>query len=202
MHCALVAIFALLAVYAQAQNCNGKLSAAVRKTIVDLHNKYRSEVARGIATMKGGKKTPQASNMNKLVYDCQLERETQAWVDKCQKAHSPNSRNASENLYFAWGGSNTQETHLPRAIASWYSEISKYDASDPQNALTMNMIWAESTLVGCGFSNTCPDNMVYVACRYRKMGNYLNRSIYKKGAPCRKCESGRGCSAYEGLCVA
>ena len=33
----------------------------------------------------------------------------------------------------------SSETHLPRAIESWYSEISKYDASDPQNALTMDV---------------------------------------------------------------
>ena len=31
------------------------------------------------------------------------------------------------------------ETQLPKAIESWYSEIFMYDASDKQNALTMDV---------------------------------------------------------------
>lgn len=36
------------------------------------------------------------------VYDCDLENETQEWVDKCKMSHSSDSRNASENLYMAF----------------------------------------------------------------------------------------------------
>lgn len=52
-----------------------------QKQFVDMHNKYRSEVAKGMATIKGRKKAPHASNMNKLVNFCHLNSRF-SWEEK------------------------------------------------------------------------------------------------------------------------
>lgn len=43
------------------------LSDAVRNSIVTTHNTYRSQLAQGQSTIKGGKKAASAKNMYKLV---------------------------------------------------------------------------------------------------------------------------------------
>ncbi|VDD94994.1 unnamed protein product [Enterobius vermicularis] len=198
-------------ILAEIEQCSSSssLTSELRQVVVDLHNKLRSSVALGIALMRGGQRSPSASNMNKLVYDCDLENETQEWVDKCKMSHSSDSRNASENLYMAFNYDTTAAYHLRSAIMTWFNEIHEYNVSEPNNLLTGEMFntgighftamsWATSTRVGCGFSNHC--KFVFFACRYRPTGNVLGFSIYLPGPACSRCAADKQCLLSEGLC--
>lgn len=56
-------------ILAEIEQCSSSssLTSELRQVVVDLHNKLRSSVALGIALMRGGQRSPSASNMNKLV---------------------------------------------------------------------------------------------------------------------------------------
>lgn len=191
------------------------MTDSIRKTIVDEHNKLRSTLALGKAQNKSSGFLPSGSNINKLSYDCNLEKETQEWIDKCTFQHAPLNGAASENIYQAWGSDMRPETHFPKGINMWWSELATKGFNSNDTTLTMDLAnsgilhftavaWAKSSKVGCGFSNVCQKNgmtVVYMACRYTPSGNWINSKIYEKGQPCSACPNGASCSSTEGLCV-
>ncbi|RCN31411.1 shTK domain protein, partial [Ancylostoma caninum] len=58
----------------RAQKCrdNG-MTKEVRQKFLNMHNKYRSLVAKGKAKEKKGGNAPKAARMMKMVYDCDIE---------------------------------------------------------------------------------------------------------------------------------
>ncbi|KIH58275.1 SCP-like protein, partial [Ancylostoma duodenale] len=74
----------------------------IRQRIVDIHNEYRSQLARGLVRSgKPGKANLHtATNMYKMRYDMTLEEEAQAYVDSCPLAGSALStrRQSGENF--------------------------------------------------------------------------------------------------------
>ena len=73
------------------------------------------------------------------------------------------------------------------------------------------LIWAETTRIGCGISDCVADNnkgflqinfprTVMFVCNYYQGGNLGDAPIYKPGTPCSECQN--GCSkAYPFLCA-
>ncbi|TKR88225.1 hypothetical protein L596_012505 [Steinernema carpocapsae] len=202
------------------QNCpTTGMTPAVRKAILDRHNQLRSQNALGNSFDGSTKKNaPQAKNMYKIVYDCELEQIAQKWADNCKFEHSPsNIRNAGENLYMSYP---TVQNNSPalKASDSWWSELTDNGVGkiSPDFNLTMalfntgvghytQMAWAKTTKLGCGQAK-CP-KMNLVVCNYRQTGNYLNEKIYEIGSPCQKDSDcvllvGSKCSKVEGLCIA
>uniref|UniRef100_A0A914ZYT2 SCP domain-containing protein n=1 Tax=Parascaris univalens TaxID=6257 RepID=A0A914ZYT2_PARUN len=84
---------------AASQTCSSKvLTDDERLLILEEHNSRRSRLAKGLE--KTAKWTaPQASEMYKMVYDCQLEKWAQKHADRCYFKHSEDRHDVGENIY-------------------------------------------------------------------------------------------------------
>ncbi|VDM41694.1 unnamed protein product [Toxocara canis] len=116
------------------------LSPAIRSAIVTQHNQLRSSLAKGLEPTVRGENAPSGKNIYKLSYDCKLEAQAQKWSNECTFQHSNIAlRNASENLFWAWGNDISAVTTIPKAISWWWNELSLIGISDPQNRLTFDV---------------------------------------------------------------
>uniref|UniRef100_A0AC34Q3M8 SCP domain-containing protein n=1 Tax=Panagrolaimus sp. JU765 TaxID=591449 RepID=A0AC34Q3M8_9BILA len=194
-------------VVGQSTNCAGnELNSALRTQIVDRHNYYRTLLATGQSTIKGGAKASPAKNMYKLKYSCELETIAQNWANKCNFSHSPsNLRNAGENLFMMGIAGYDKSLSLKNAADLWWNELEKYGGITPTNVvLTIQnfnlgighwsqMAWGKTTTIGCGYKSCPTQRMSIVVCNYRTTGNYLNQNIYEIGKP---CTSNGQCTTY------
>eukprot|EP01083_Nonionella_stella_P201841 737993_1 len=71
-------------------NNPAELETIDRQVILDLHNKIRSETARGLYEGPGGSYQPQACNMNALSWSIVLEELSTQWSSQCYFEHSTN----------------------------------------------------------------------------------------------------------------
>ena len=98
--------------YAASSGCSTTgLTDSDRQVITNLHNNFRSSLAKGQEPTASGGNAPTAKNMYKLVrfscfrnnfpssqqYDCDLESMAQSWANNCVFQHS--GGNAGEYLY-------------------------------------------------------------------------------------------------------
>uniref|UniRef100_A0AC34FVA7 SCP domain-containing protein n=1 Tax=Panagrolaimus sp. ES5 TaxID=591445 RepID=A0AC34FVA7_9BILA len=134
------------------------LTDELRKTIVDLHNQLRSELAQGKSLMKNGKYAPPAKNMYKMRYDCCLEATAQSVAETCVMKHSKHEcRNSGENLWALGSSKSDPKKNIPDALKGWWSELAEHGTFEKvpryQNDVGhwAAMAWAESIAVGCGF---------------------------------------------------
>ncbi|VDM43982.1 unnamed protein product [Toxocara canis] len=192
-----------------------------RETVLKSHNDYRSTVAMGTAQMLGGSYAKRAKNMYKLIYDCDLERQSQEWANRCKYGHSPDDlRNAGENIWATYASYplTIDQQSMLGATKYWWNELMKYGIIDQSykysNAMFSighwtQMAWGNTTRVGCGVAD-CPGMLgtytTYVVCQYRAPGNYRGRQIYDFGDGCSRdsdCTlfSGSKCEAQTGLCL-
>jgi hypothetical protein len=63
------------------------LEEASRQQALDLHNKFRSELANGKTQNKTGY-MPKGKTIKQMYYSMELEKEAQDWADKCKIGHS------------------------------------------------------------------------------------------------------------------
>lgn len=61
------------------------------------------------------------------------------------------------------------------------------------------MVWAETTLIGCGRSKVNADTLIFI-CNYGRAGNTLGMSVYKFGSSASDCGSLKPNSQYKSLC--
>ncbi|EPB75398.1 SCP-like protein [Ancylostoma ceylanicum] len=73
-----------------------------RQKFLDMHNSYRSMVAKGQAKDGYGGNAPRAARMKKMMYDCAIEESAMRHAKRCVFAHSPAHlrENLGENLYY------------------------------------------------------------------------------------------------------
>lgn len=65
------------------------------------------------------------------------------------------------------------------------------------------VIWAETTHIGCGRTFSMSKNnfySVYIYCNYGPSGNIVTKPVYKRGKPCSNCVKLKCNSKYSGLC--
>ncbi|KAG5892012.1 hypothetical protein JTB14_024452 [Gonioctena quinquepunctata] len=187
------------------------LDEKYRTWILDEHNKLRSKVASGQET-RGGNEA--AANMMALSYDVELEHTAICNVNQCEMKHdlcrgTLKFPSAGQNLYSAGGSMDfDSETALRKAINAWYEEV-KYTTKDivtsfvsqidPAIGHYTQMVWAETTRVGCARART--GDSYYLACNYGIAGNMREAPVYERGPPCSKCPAGVACNTkYPGLC--
>jgi len=119
-------------------HCNGDhLARGVTpqeiQEILEVHNRYRSQVALGLETR--GKPGPQAgaANMRELIWDAELAKVAQAHADQCRFAHDcTNCRkverfDVGQNLYIYKQSRSLSPNDWDSAITSWYDEVELFN---------------------------------------------------------------------------
>ncbi|XP_067942176.1 uncharacterized protein [Watersipora subatra] len=157
-----------------------------RAEIVRVHNEYRGTVH----LYNGGKK---ASDMLPMSYDRELENIAQIWAANCIFAHDegnnryiPGKYDVGQNL--AIGTPDWKST-----LDLWHSEVNYFVyGSPPPNLRSIGhytqMVWAESTRVGCGVQ-VCNGTRKFYVCNYAPVGNMADRLYqpYKLGSVDEDC---------------
>ena len=71
-----------------------------------------------------------------------------------------------------------------KPVDDWYSEIEKYNFTDPgftlDTAHFTQIIWKETTKIGCGASVESDGVTYKVVCNYYKAGNIVNSTFYEE----------------------
>jgi hypothetical protein len=186
-------------------------------------NRLRNAVANQ-STAEAGTKLPPAKNMRQVYWSDEIAKKAQEWANKCTGGHSSKefrtlSRfSVGENLYSEWSPSGVPKT-VAKSVVAWYGEIKDYvsqslDVENFQDSKTSavvghftQLVWAESYLMGCGFSVYMENGMKknFYVCQYGPQGNYMGRPMYLAG----KDKSDKACPAgtvlgteWSGLCCA
>ena len=195
-----------------------------RQKLVDLHNRYRRHVAKGLEKRGGGQ--PVAVNMNELIWDEDLARVAQRWADQCIDGHD-RSRLIDGHKAFPYVGQNVAYVitsssaphdgggrNYEKMVASWYNEVadfpkskvSSFDLKSPSGRPIGHytaLVWAETSKVGCGYirrsTTGSPATAVKetLVCNYAAGGNIIDRPVYQTGTKAgSSCQFGHN----DGLC--
>ncbi|CAJ0591346.1 unnamed protein product [Cylicocyclus nassatus] len=189
---------------------NKGMTDRARQKFLSLHNQFRSRAARGLEPDPLGGKTPKASKMLKMVYDCAVEASAMRHANKCVYQHSqPSQRKGlGENLFKTTVLDLNKVKAATQSSEGWWNELKDYGIGR-SNKLTQalwnrpnkpighytQMAWGTSHKLGCAVV-ACP-KFTYAVCQYGPAGNYLGRVIYSIGEPCSGCPG--KCSKSEGL---
>lgn len=161
----------------------GQLTEQEKLTIVDMHNKLRSQVQ------------PSAAFMQKVVWDETLRVVAEAYATKCIWENNPDLQKLTlgENLFVSIGPFNATE-----ATVSWFGENVDYNYENkfcPEDKICdhyTQMVWANSTRIGCAthFCETLEgldSKATILVCDYYPQGNVPGQNPYVSGEPCSKC---------------
>jgi hypothetical protein len=188
------------------------VDAAGIKTLLDTHNKRRSEVAKGLKSPQPG-----ASNMVKLTWNAEAAAIAQLWLDQCVWGHDKSRQTVKprplyngQNAYMSYSSSPSYKVNYAEAVNAWFDEIKDYPPSAVDrlqfSAATghyTQVVWAETTQVGCGFVRFKGTNGWYtnmVTCNYAPGGNMGGSALYKRGNACSACPTGYS-KCEDGLCT-
>ncbi|XP_077365772.1 cysteine-rich secretory protein LCCL domain-containing 1-like isoform X2 [Festucalex cinctus] len=158
--------------------------------ILDLHNKLRGQVY------------PQASNMEYMEWDTELERTAEEWAETCLWEHGPAGLlpQIGQNLGAHWGRYRPPTFH----VQAWYDEVKYYSFPYPQECNPYcpfrcsgpvcthytQLVWATSSRIGCAVN----------LCYNMNVGNWWGHAPYKHGAPCSACPPSYGGGCKDNLC--
>ncbi len=136
------------------------------------------------------------AGVTELSYSPKLARSAQRWADHlknkhaCQMQHSDTKGHYGENLYWAspliWsdGRREMRKVSPAEVITSWGKEKADYDhasntcAPGAECGHYTQIIWRETTKVGCGFA-VCSDSREQVwVCHYSPAGNIVGEKPY------------------------
>jgi len=206
-----------------ADTCGAELLYAgldpwAREMLLNKHNELRQRVASG-----GEEGQPAASNMRKLVWSEELENTAQRWADQCQGQVRDEVRDlcdgtpVGQNIFLMSSDSEdpveTIESAMASGVESWYSQvilpgflpedISPYRYIEGTEEYSQ-LVWAETTQVGCGLVYYQGDDSLYhhvLVCNYAPGGNY-DGDLYLPGQACANCPLGTQCDqTYPALCT-
>lgn len=193
--------------------CSGKIIASgitteERSIILQEHNRLRQLVATGRYPGQPG-----AENMREIIWDDELAARAQKWADNCQFRHDPhrtiNRFTMGQNLAIIWSTAplDADDGDFPSRIQSWFNEVQKYsfgDAWSPKTGHYSQLVWGETSLVGCGYAeykDASKYNKLYV-CNYGPGGNVVGYNPYEVGKPSCSTYGMKPSSRYQGLCAA
>ncbi|KAF2895439.1 hypothetical protein ILUMI_10737, partial [Ignelater luminosus] len=194
-----------------------KLSEKEKQEIVDIHNKWRNDIALGKKPCKSkdGKDFPKAAAMNELVWDKELEFQALCWANQCKTKGDPcrvisdGKLPAGQNI--AWSKSKSVSDLLKEFHSdckkTTLAQIKTFKASGKSATSDRftQFIWWESSKIGCArteYEYPKKDVMAHLTCNYAKSGNEEGKPVYPEGEPCKKCSKGTKCHAeLKGLCA-
>lgn len=168
---------------------------SIQKEIVNKHNDLRRMV------------DPPGSDLLEMEWNCEAQRNAQAWANQCTYQHSPQDSRTikdlrcGENLFMA-----SYKATWSQAIQRWYDESSNFiygKGPTPPDAVVghyTQLVWNSSHQLGCGVAE-CPNNSwkYFYVCHYCPPGNFQNRlyTPYTVGEPCASCPN----HCDNGLCT-
>ncbi|XP_077534509.1 venom allergen 5-like [Haemaphysalis longicornis] len=188
------------------QHISRGVDAAARARILELHNDYRSLVAKG--QLQG---FPPAADMQELLWDEELAEVAQAHAELCK--HADVSRGGTKLAGSA--SSAISPVDWDDSVKMWFNEytdypanrVASYDQSGISNAIGhfTQVIWAKSRYVGCGYLQYYVPNSIYkdvklYTCNYGPAGNSLGLPVYQEGLTCGACPQPTTCNESSGLC--
>lgn len=193
-----------------------KLTPAMKDSIVEAHNTYRSQVA---SAMFANISFPTAANMYEMKWDNTLEYVARVHAAYGEMKHdlcraTPDFPQSGQNL-FQWLSSADNvnvDAVLNSATESWFNEI---HIANPAlvDSFAVNhldaghfslMVNDRSNYIGCGasrFNYLYKGNNWYgllLTCNYQ-FTNMLNSPTYARGSPCQSCKCSQN---YPSLCAA
>ncbi|XP_047984158.1 scoloptoxin SSD552-like [Leguminivora glycinivorella] len=171
-----------------------QLSCAQIKQFVDGHNVRRQQVARGAVPRQ-----PTASNMKYMVWDDELAEKAASRAEHGIFGHS---QTIVESQRWSQIGENMfinnipEPSHVPNieeTLDFWFDEHTKYNFEPygltlpPGIGHYTQMVWAESTHVGCGIAQKKEDGWTttMIICHYGPAGNILGQVPYKSNGAAR-----------------
>ncbi|XP_063988419.1 uncharacterized protein LOC135168315 [Diachasmimorpha longicaudata] len=170
-----------------------------KTAILNRHNQWRANVARG--GERRGNKGPQpaARNLGPLRWNNEIAEIAQRWADQCNYRHDE-CRNAADNThvgqniaYVGWSDGWHEESLL-EMVDNWYNEVKDFDKNmvkslhlppvppGPKLGHYTQMVWAKTTSVGCGASRYKKKGefyKTYLVCNYAPGGNYDGQAVYE-----------------------
>ncbi|KAH9495307.1 Cysteine-rich secretory protein LCCL domain-containing 2 [Bulinus truncatus] len=161
-----------------------------RDYILDIHNEKR----RG----EGG------CQMNKMVYDLELERQARKWAENCVFRHE-SKEGRGENLAYSTY-KHSEKDKILKASDDWFNEKDTYSYGQHSCGSSCHytqMVWGKTSKVGC-YSHTCPylteveKDSWYLVCFYTPKGRWDGEKPYDKEC---KTKCGEGQTEEQGLCV-
>ncbi|KIH55968.1 SCP-like protein [Ancylostoma duodenale] len=140
----------------------------VRQKSLDMHNKYRSKVAKGEAKDAVSGYAPKAKKMRKMgqedsrailrlcierlhqilitIYDCGLETSAMQNAKSCNYAHT-NTEEFGENIWMISTNQTDKVNIAEQASQCWFSELEKYGVGE-ENMLTWKLWDRPNTQIG------------------------------------------------------
>uniref|UniRef100_A0A0K0DN40 SCP domain-containing protein n=1 Tax=Angiostrongylus cantonensis TaxID=6313 RepID=A0A0K0DN40_ANGCA len=176
-----------------------------RQGALNLINRIRSQVALG--QFQAEAFLPSANDMEKLRWDCNLEKMAQTAVINCPRNPPPASVTNGMN-YFAFGPGAMMDNAIEFAILDWTDITSMMWPADniyngnPALLYFANLIRATTTAVGC--ASTACGNRAAAACVFSQPNVQPGTLVYTAGNPCQNDDE---CIAFApafcdfGLCV-
>ncbi|KHJ92050.1 SCP-like protein [Oesophagostomum dentatum] len=185
-------------------NCdNRRLTNTQRSLLLNLHNNYRSSLAKGQTEVNHNWGiAPPAALMYRMLYDCNAESYAQQAVSTCRKTRLPLDTIGShrQNIHVLNTVQTTPEGAMQNALATWWGQLASYGIRSSMmfypsefnrgasNVLSWSkMAWWDNLRVGCATQN-CGTYYV-TSCMYNPGGNRLNTYVYPVGAVCSQCNS-------------
>ncbi|XP_055614644.1 antigen 5 like allergen Cul n 1-like [Uranotaenia lowii] len=187
-----------------------EMNDKLKKLIVDTHNDYRNQVAKGTINW-----LQSSSNMVAMDWDDDLAYLAELNVKTCSgdhdKCHNTVDYPSSGQNIASWGTSGSEidvDKKLPDLIWQWWDERHKSNQRqinklfDKKNTLHFTMLARDkANRVGCGLIRNKQNGWYWLTltCNYAYT-NMIGTRVYKSGTPCSECKT--GCDKkWDGLCT-
>ncbi|XP_063615598.1 venom allergen 5.01-like [Penaeus indicus] len=202
-------------------NTKPAVTEAEKTEILNAHNTFRAQVARGNETKGDPGPQPNGANIRELKWNDELARVAQAWVNQCPSNHDCYdcrkicSRDyvVGQNLYYSsTSADNDDAIEWTQAIQAWYNEVSDMPkdfvasfGSIPPSGKAVGhytqVVWAKTYEIGCGAVHYADSGTKKIySCNYGPAGNFVNNPVYVEGAAASQCP-GAVSTTYSDLCA-
>ncbi|GBP53519.1 Venom allergen 5.02 [Eumeta japonica] len=169
-----------------------KLSCEQVQRLVEGHNSRRLRIAQGDVPGQ-----PAATDMTTMIWDEELAMKASRWARRGQFNHNPDRTidsgrfETGENLYIYRTTDESYELDVDQALEDWFDEYKDFEYgpmtsdefSDPDRQIGhyTQMVWSNSTFVGCGMSQTrkSGSTQFLVVCNYGPQGNIIGEPPYQ-----------------------
>ncbi|XP_011860230.1 PREDICTED: venom allergen 3-like isoform X3 [Vollenhovia emeryi] len=161
------------------------------RNIVNIHNDLRQQIASGRETRGRPSPQPPAVKMPYVTWDRELENIAQRWAIQCNydydKCRNVDRCVVGQNIGFSI--SSAEDSSGVQLVKGMYNGVDAFDKNkvslpyeyDPVTIHYTQMVWANTTKVGCGQIKFQRNGLHvhHVVCNYGPSGNVIGDFIYE-----------------------